>query len=151
MSFFALTPPVVLGPGQGTHLDVLGNAITLLVSGEQTHGAFAVITSSSPPGTGTPLHTHHDEDEALFVLEGAYDVQCGEETFRAEPGAFVFAPRGIPHKLTNASDGRSTHLGLVSPAGFEGFFEEISRLPPPPTPERIMALAAKYHLEIVGP
>jgi hypothetical protein len=37
---------------------------------------------------------------------------------------------------------------MVSPAGFEGFFEEVSQLPPPPNLERIMAIAAKYRLEI---
>ena len=31
------------------------------------------------------------------------------------------AQREIPHKLTNVSAGPSTVLGIVSPAGFEGF------------------------------
>ncbi len=39
MSFFRANRPVVLGPGEGTHLDVLGDLITLLVSGKQTGGS----------------------------------------------------------------------------------------------------------------
>jgi quercetin dioxygenase-like cupin family protein len=151
MSFFGATQPVVLSRGEGTHLDVLGETIRLLVSGQQTNGAFTVLSGTSPPGGGTPLHKHHNEDEALYVLEGEYAIQCGAQTVRAGPGSFVFAPREIPHKLTNVSTGPSTHLGIVSPAGFEGFFEEISQLPPPPAVEKIKAIAAKYRLEILAP
>jgi quercetin dioxygenase-like cupin family protein len=150
MSFFRGNQPVVLAPGEGTHLDVLGDLITLLVSGKQTNGASTVLSETSPPGGGTPLHTHHKEDVALYVLEGGYEIQCGDRTVRAGPGSFVFAPREIPHKLTNVSTGPSTVLGIVSPAGFEGFWEEISRLAPPEI-DKIMAIAKKYGLEIHAP
>ena len=151
MSFFRANQPVVLGPGEGTHLDVLGDLITLLISGNQTNGAFTVLSETSPPDGGTPLHTHHNEDEALYVLQGEYEIQCGEQTVRAGAGAFVFAPRDIPHKLTNVSSGPSTVLGIVSPAGFEGFWEEVSQLPPPPDIDQILAIAKKYRLEIHTP
>jgi uncharacterized cupin superfamily protein len=36
------------------------------------------------------LHTHHKEDEALYVLEGEYEIPCGDQTVRAKPGSFVF-------------------------------------------------------------
>ena len=151
MSFFRADQPVVLGPGEGTYLNVLGDLVTLLVSGNQTNGAFTEFSVTSPPGGGTPLHTHHSEDEAFYVLEGVYEVQCGDQTVRAEAGSFVFAPREIPHKLTNVSAGPSKVLGIVSPAGFEGFWEELSQLPPPPDIEMIKALATKYRLEIHAP
>jgi quercetin dioxygenase-like cupin family protein len=151
MSFVHAGRPVVLGPGEGVQLDVLGDLITLLVSGKQTGGAFTVLTETSPPGGGTPLHTHHYEDEALYVLAGEYEIQYGDQIVRAGAGSFVFAPRGIPHRLTNVSTGSSTVLGIVSPADFEGFWQEVSQLPPPPDPEKIMALAKKYRLEIHAP
>jgi quercetin dioxygenase-like cupin family protein len=148
MSFRGADQPVILGPGEGAQLEVLGDLITLLASRNQTNGAFAVLSETSPPGGGTPLHTHQNEDEALYVLQGDYEIKCGDQTVRAGVGAFVLAPRGIPHQLTNVSSGPSTVLVMVSPAGFEGFFEEVSQLPPPPNLERIMAIAAKYRLEI---
>jgi quercetin dioxygenase-like cupin family protein len=151
MSFFRANQPVVLAPGEGTHLNVLGDLIALLVSGKQTNDAFTVLSETSPPGGGTPLHTHHKEDEALYVLEGEYEIQCGDQTVRAGPKSFVFAPREIPHKLTNVSTGPSTVLGIVSPAGFEGFWEEVSQLPSPPDIDKIMAIAKTYGLEIHAP
>jgi len=148
MSFFRANQPFVLSPGEGTHLDVLGGVITLLVSGKQTSGAFTVLSATHPPGGGTPLHTHHREDEALYILEGEYEIQCGDKTVRAGAGSFIFAPRDVAHKLTNVSTGPSTVLGVVSPAGFEGFWEEISQLAAPPDIEKILAIAKKYELEI---
>ncbi len=151
MSFFRANQAVVLEPGEGRHLDVVGDLITLLVSGKETNGAFTVLSETSPPGGGTPLHTHHKEDEALYVLKGEYEIQCGDQTVRARPGSFVFAPREIPHKLTNVSSGPSTVLGIVSPAGFEGFWEEVSQLPLPPNMDAVLAIAKKYQLEIHAP
>ncbi len=148
MSFFQAGKPIVISPGEGTHLDVLGDVITLLVSGKETNGAFTVLTAKSRPGGGTPLHTHHNEDEALYVIEGEYDIRYGDETVRAKPGSFVFAPREIPHKFTNVGSTAGTILGVVSPAGFEGFFKEVSALPPPPDIDAVMAIAAKYKLEV---
>ena len=148
MSFFRGNHTVVLGPGEGTHLDVLGDLITLLVSGKETNGAFTVLSQTSPPGGGTPLHTHHKEDEALYVLEGEYEIQCGDRTVRAGPGSFVFAPREIPHKLTNVSSGPSTVLGIVSPAGVEGFWEEVSQLPLPPDMDAVLAIAKKFNVHM---
>jgi quercetin dioxygenase-like cupin family protein len=87
----------------------------------------------------------------LYVLAGEYEIQCGNQTVRAGVGSFIFAPREIPHKLTNVNTGPSTVLGVVSPAGFEGFWEELSQLPPPPDISKIMAIAQKYRLEIHAP
>jgi quercetin dioxygenase-like cupin family protein len=94
------------------------------------------------------LHTHHRKDQALYILEGEYEVQCGDQKVRAAKGSFVFAPRKIPHKLTDVSQAPSRILGFSSPAGFEVFFEEVSRLPSPPQMEKIMEIARKFELEI---
>src|SRR5438477_381320 len=76
--------PVVLGPTDGTHLNVLGEQLTLLVSGDQTNGAFTEFSATSPQGGGTPLHTHHNEDDAFYVVEGVFEIQCGDHKVRAE-------------------------------------------------------------------
>jgi quercetin dioxygenase-like cupin family protein len=151
MSDFRFVEPAVVGSGGATRLDVFGEIVMLLVSGKETNGAFSVLTERSPPGGGTPLHTHRNEDEALYVLEGEYDIRRGAETVRAGPGSFVFAARGVPHGFTNVSSSSGTILAVVSPAGFEGFFEEVSALRAPAAVEKIMGIAAKYGLEIHAP
>ena len=37
----------------------------------------------TPPHGGLPLHVHHQEDEAMYILEGEYEIQCGDQAFRA--------------------------------------------------------------------
>lgn len=50
MSFFRVDQPVLLATGEGTHLGLLGEMITLLLSGSETHGAFTALSETSPPG-----------------------------------------------------------------------------------------------------
>ena len=72
----------------------------------------------------------------------------GERTVTATAGAFVLVPRGTVHTFSKAGTASAKILIIISPAGFEKFFEEIAG---PPDLEKIMALAPKYNLEIVGP
>jgi quercetin dioxygenase-like cupin family protein len=88
---------VALSPEGGKVLHILGDTLTIKVSGEETNGEFAIIHEVSPPQGGPPLHVHHREDEAFYVLDGEYEVQFGDRTIPAVPGSFIFAPRDIPH------------------------------------------------------
>jgi mannose-6-phosphate isomerase-like protein (cupin superfamily) len=82
----------------------------------------------SPPQGGPPLHVHHREDEAFDVLEGEYEVRSGENRIRAVPGSFMLAPREIPHTFRNIGSGPSKILVIVTSAGIENLFEELSEL-----------------------
>jgi mannose-6-phosphate isomerase-like protein (cupin superfamily) len=92
--------PIFIKPGEGKVLDVLGEMLTIKVSGKDTGGTYAVIEEVSPPSGGPPLHLHHREDEAFYVLEGEYEIQCGDDKFIASPGTFVLAPNKIPHMVS---------------------------------------------------
>jgi len=67
---------------------------------------------------------HEREDEATFVIEGTLSFKIGDVLFDAGPGAFVWAPRGIPHTFANRTDERVRVLGTIVPAGLEGMFQE---------------------------
>jgi mannose-6-phosphate isomerase-like protein (cupin superfamily) len=60
-----------------------------------------------------PLHVHHDDDEAWYVLEGVLRFRIGDETFEAGPGGAVLAPKGIPHAYGNARRGQIARYLLV--------------------------------------
>ncbi len=86
-------------------------------------------------------------------------MRCGDRTFRAEPGAFVFLPRDVPHSFVVEGDHPARMLTLLTPGGGEGVFIEGGRAPehdglPPMTPPDIEALkrvSGRYGSEIVGP
>jgi mannose-6-phosphate isomerase-like protein (cupin superfamily) len=61
-----------------------------------------------------PLHLHHEDDEAWYVLEGTLGVQVGKEVVEAKAGAGVFVPRGTPHKYWNAGPGPMRYLLIMT-------------------------------------
>ena len=93
-------------------------------SAETTAGAFAIVEEVDP--LDTPLHVHANEDELFYVLEGEHVFRIGEQEFPAGPGAVVFAPRRVPHAHRRLVPRVGRFLTMVSPAGFEAFFRELS-------------------------
>ena len=68
-----------------------------------------------------------------------------------EPGDLVFKPRGQWHTFWNAGDVPARILEIISPAGFELYFEELIDLlgaGGPPDPVAIGTLASRYGLEV---
>ena len=122
-----------------------------MIDGERTGGAFSLLEHPLPPrALGAPLHTHHNEDEYSFVLQGRFGVQLGDDTLEAGPGDLLFKPRGVPHAFWNAGDEPARLLELISPTGFEHYFRELAPLLA--TPERDQAaidqVVARYQLDI---
>ncbi|MFM9996393.1 MAG: quercetin 2,3-dioxygenase [Phycisphaerales bacterium] len=131
---------------------------TLLATGADTGGQFALIEVVAPPGpeSGPPLHVHTREDEAFYVIEGRLRVQVADKELELGPGGYAFGPRGVPHRFWNPGPGRVKFLVLVTPAGLEKFFREAGRPAiagdyttgfTPPTEAlvgRVMSVFAKY-------
>jgi quercetin dioxygenase-like cupin family protein len=148
-----------LASGEGEATWFLGNLMTLKATAETTGGAYGLLESLIRPGFSPPLHVHHREEEAFWVLEGEVTFQSGERTFAAGPGSFVFLPRDVPHTFVVEGDAHARLLTLISPGGGERFFVDAGRppehdgLPPagPPDTERLKRVAAEYGAEIVGP
>jgi mannose-6-phosphate isomerase-like protein (cupin superfamily) len=91
---------------------------------------------------GHPLHVHHHEHEAFYVLTGTVDFFCGDEQFRARAGSFVFLPRGVPHTFLGISEEPSRVLVLLVPGGLEEAFAD---------PARFDELLEEHDVEVVGP
>ncbi len=148
-----------LEPGAGQTIWFLRNRMTVKATAETTAGAFGLLESVIAPGFSPPLHVHHREDESFYVLDGEVTMKCGDRTFRATAGAFVFLPRNIPHTFVVEGTQPARMLTLLTPGGGEGVFIEGGRPAehdglPPPTPPDIEALkrvSARYDAEIVGP
>lgn len=145
------------------HLAVVGDTYTVLISGEQTAGRFAMIDMLIPPGGGPPPHRHNFE-ECFRVLEGAIDVRLRDlSPVRLEAGESVNIPANAPHSFRNVAQVPARLLCTVSPAGLERFFAEFGDFVPTrtsPAPhlsdaerqerlQRAMAKAPQYGTEIL--
>ena len=153
------TEAFVLQPGAGRQIDLGGFAMSVKATGEQTGGAFGLIDNLMPAGFASPYHMHRNEDESFYVVEGEMTFYVGEERVKAEAGAFVYGPRGVPHGFEVDGTEPARILLQNYPAGFERFPVEVGEpakelsIPPaePPDIERLMAIAAKYDIDILGP
>lgn len=159
----SLTPsvaPIALQPGEGDARWFLGFLVTIKSTAETTNGRVAVVEHLGTRGLGSPLHAHRNEDEWFYVTEGELTFWVGGEIVVAPAGSFVYGPRDIPHTFL-VSSAEARFLLVSEPAGFEGFVRALSEpaealtLPPPslqpPAPELMIATAAEYGIEILGP
>jgi quercetin dioxygenase-like cupin family protein len=107
------------------HLAVVGDTYTVLFSGEQTAGRFAMLDMLIPPGGGPPPH-RHDFEESFRVLAGSIEVQLrGLPPRRLEAGDSVNIPANAAHAFRNTADEEARLLCTVAPAGLERFFAEF--------------------------
>lgn len=144
--------PIHVPSGAGKKVNVIGNALTIRIHGRDTGGMFSMVESVEQPGGGPPPHIHHREDETFQVLEGEYEFTVGGQTIKAQKGATLFAPRGIPHSFRNVGRSPGHLMVVLTPAGFEEFFEEVGALTPQQQEiPRVMEIGKKYGLELLPP
>jgi len=130
---------------------------SILLSGEDTGGAYCLLDLRVAPGKGVPRHTHTREDEAIFVLYGELEVAVGDEVFTLRPGETLIAPRNIPHQLRNSGKVTNHYLIMFSPSGFEGFLRATSvpapdnavapTKPPAIAVQNVFELSSDYGIE----
>ncbi len=146
------------------HVAIVGDVYTVLVTGEQTAGRYALIDMFIPPGGGPPPH-RHDFEEMFHVLEGEVEVLFRGAKSTARTGATVNIPANAPHGFKNVTQKPARLLCVVSPAGEEQFFLEVgdrgpTRTGPLPNLDeaeraeraaRARKLAPKYRNEILDP
>jgi mannose-6-phosphate isomerase-like protein (cupin superfamily) len=93
--------------------------VTSLADGELggPQSDFVIVEWIDSGDTGwdwiAPLHVHHADDEAWYVLEGALSFRIGDEVYEAGPGEAVLAPKGTPHAYGNAKRGQLARYLLV--------------------------------------
>ena len=128
-----------LEEGEGEARWWLGVSLaTIKATGKETGGRYTLVEVLEPEGEEAPLHVHHNEDEAFWVIEGDLTFEVGDEVIEASAGSFLFGPKDIPHRYT-VNSGPARLLFVLSPAGFEEFIyatsEPAKERTLPPSPE----------------
>ena len=100
--------------------------VRFMIDGADADERFSLVEHPmSPRSLAAPLHLHTREDEYSFVLEGRMGALLGDEVVEAGPGDLVFKPRQQWHTFWNAGDEPCRILEIISPPGFEHFFNEL--------------------------
>jgi quercetin dioxygenase-like cupin family protein len=140
-------------PGEGRPIDMGAFGMTVKADASDTGGSFTLLEAAEPPGFGPPMHTHADAGEAFYVLEGEYLIFLDEQEFRCPAGSFVFIPPGRVHGF-RVGDVPSRKLNIYSPAAMVGYFDELERaasLSEPLDDASLVAMAARYNMQVLGP
>jgi quercetin dioxygenase-like cupin family protein len=142
---------LVVASGQGeTIRSPIGGDVTFITRGGQTNGVLATLDIVVPAGEGPPLHAHTREDEWAYVLAGDLRWKLDGELTASPPGSFVFIPRGVVHCFQNIGDQPGRLLVTFSPAGMEGFFDQLAELTAFDL-DAFRRAAAEHGMQVVGP
>ncbi len=150
----AEAPPLtIIQPGEGGTGDLGSIGVAFKLWGADTNGSVSIVEHPFPVGALVPPHLHTREDEYSIVTEGAIGFRSGDREVVLGAGGYITKPRGELHTMWNAGTVPARMIEVISPAGFERFFREMSDLAAagPPTPDAMAELAAAYGLEFGRP
>ena len=112
--------PIVLTPAD---LDPGGSALGTTL---------AIANWPTAAGTGmdvAPLHVHHEDDEAWYVVEGAIRFRLADKELVATAGTTVLVPAGVPHTFGNAGPDASRYL-IIMPSRLQELISKLHDVPP---------------------
>jgi mannose-6-phosphate isomerase-like protein (cupin superfamily) len=142
----------VLAAGQGRAGRLGGMGVRFMIPGAASQGGFSLVEHPlEPRALAAPLHRHSREDEYSYILYGKVGALLGDEVVYGGPGDLIYKPRHQWHTFWNAGDERASLLEIISPAGFEKYFEELIELIGDgrrPEPHEVAPIAKRYGLEI---
>ena len=100
-----------------------------------------------PPRYIAPLHVHHEDDEAWYVLEGTLCVLSGDTVIEAPAGSGVFVPKGTKHTYWNPAQQRTRYLLIMTPR-IQQLVKEIHAMSER-TPETMRTLFERFKSELL--
>jgi quercetin dioxygenase-like cupin family protein len=106
--------PIVVSPGEGQRV---GNVEFLARTADTPRFTLGIIEFAA--GRELEAHSHPEEDDAFYILDGELTFIFGDETLAAPPGTFVLVPPGVEHGFRNDGDSPVRILNLHAPAGFD--------------------------------
>ena len=96
---------------------VLGDPVDILTTGEMTGGRSCMLVETCQPGGGPPPHSHKNEDETFYVLEGEFEILSGGQWHNLASGEAAQGNRGAVHTFRNSGTTTGKILIFASPAG----------------------------------
>ena len=148
---------LLLGPEDyrlGAPLEILGEPGLIKLAGDDTGNAVSIIQFTAPKFSGPPLHRLDREDEWFYVLDGELTWEIDGQRYTGVAGASVFIPRGTVHTYQNFRDETAHLLIMVTPAGLDQFFQDLTSLNKglsQPDLAGTGRLMQSYGMELLGP
>jgi len=127
-----------------------GLEIRYLMDGTVTGAGSGMFELTVPPGAKVPpAHSHRDNEEIVYVLEGILRYSVDDEQRDLRPGEHMRTPRGSVHSFSNPHERTARALIVLTPdIGAQYFLDvaEVARQPGGPDPARMAEVMARYGL-----
>jgi mannose-6-phosphate isomerase-like protein (cupin superfamily) len=119
----------LVGPKDGKLVFLTSIGVRFMLGSAESGGGFSLVEHPmSARALAAPMHLHTREDEYSFVIEGRVGALLGDEVLEGGPGDLIVKPRNQWHTFWNAGDTTARILEIISPGGFEKYFEEVAEL-----------------------
>jgi len=146
-------PLTVVQPGGGLAAELGSIGVVFKLWGHDTAGAVSVVEHPFPVGALVGPHVHTREDEFSIVTEGEIGFRSGDREVVLGAGGYITKPRGEIHAMWNAGTVPARMIEIISPAGFEHYFREVSEMLAAGTTDmaRFNAVSDRYGLSYGQP
>lgn len=128
--------------------------IRYLVDGSPT-GGLGVFELEVPPGSNVPPpHSHTNNEEIVYVLEGRLRYSVNAESRDLSPGETMFTPKGAVHGFSNPFDAPARALIIMSPDVGAQYFKDVAAIinaPGPPDKAALVTVMSRYGLKLPAP
>src|SRR5262245_46006836 len=128
--------------------------IRYLVDGSE-RGGLGVFELEVPPGALVPPpHSHTNNEECVYVLEGTLRYTVDKESRDLKPGEWMSTPRGSVHQFSNASSETARALIIMSPDIGMQYFRDVAAVVnagPPPDRAKLIEVMSRYGLVPAAP
>src|SRR5882672_8873655 len=102
--------------------------IRYLVDGSQT-ASLGIFELTVPPGSNVPPpHSHSNNEEIVYVLEGTLRYSVNSDTRDLTCGQSMHTPRGAVHAFSNPFDGVARALIVLSPDIGAQYFRDVAKV-----------------------
>lgn len=128
--------------------------IRYLVDGAQS-GGLGLFEMKVPAGANVPPpHSHSNNEECVYVLEGVLRYTVDAVTRDLKPGEWMSTPRGCVHHFGNPGSETARTLVIMTPDIGEQYFREVGALAGvggPPDRAKLVEVMTRYGLVPAAP
>jgi quercetin dioxygenase-like cupin family protein len=129
--------------------------IRYLIDGTVSGAGSGMFELTVPPGARVPpAHSHTDNEEILYVLEGTLRYSVDGEIRDLKPGERMYTARGSVHGFSNPHDATARALIILTPDIGAQYFRDIADIasaPGGPSPAKMAEVMTRYGLVLAAP
>jgi quercetin dioxygenase-like cupin family protein len=129
--------------------------VRYLIDGTLTGGGVGMFEMTVPPGARVPpAHSHRDNEEIVYVLDGVLRYTVDDETRDLKTGERMRTPRGSVHAFSNPHDRPARALIILTPDIGARYFHEVADVanaPTGPNPAKLVEVMTRYGLILSPP